>query len=129
MRRLCGAALVLALGLVVSGCGPRKPFTGPTVDAFNGRLTHDGKPVSFPDGESVMLEVYHQTGEKFGIPIRPDGTFRIGWMPIGKYSAMLMRERKSARGAPASRYNIPGGFTIEDGKTEYSIELGKGWQP
>ena len=129
MRRLCRAALISALGLVVAGCGQKKSFDGPTVDAFNGRLAQDGKPVTFPEGESVTLEVYHETGRKFGIPIKPDGTFKIGWMPIGKYSVMLMREKKEGRGAPASRYNVPGGFVIEDGKTEYTIELGKGLQP
>jgi hypothetical protein len=126
---LAGMTLILGLGLVIGGCGPRKSFNGPTVDAFTGRLTHDGKPVTFPEGGKVMLEVYHETGEKYGIPIQTDGSFKIGWMPIGKYGATLLRSNKEERGPPTKRYNVPGGFTVEAGKTEYTIELGKGWQP
>jgi hypothetical protein len=129
MRTLGGVALLLGLGLAVAGCGPRKSFDGPTVDAFTGRLTHDGQPVTFPDNEKVTLEVYHETGRSFLIPIKPDGSFEIGWMPIGKYSATLLRGNKDVRGPPAKRHNVPGGFKVEDGKTEYTIELGKGWQP
>src|SRR5579883_2486168 len=99
MRQLRDTIVILGLGFIVAGCGPKKPFDGPTVDAFVGRLTHDGKPVTFSEGQSVTLEVYHETGRKFGIPIHPDGSFTIGWMPIGKYSAILMRENKQARGA------------------------------
>jgi hypothetical protein len=123
-----GVVLILGLGLGLSGCSSKKPFDGPTVDAFNGRLTHDGKPVTFPDNEKVTLEVYHETGRPFGIPIQSDGSFKIGWMPIGKYSAALLRGNKEGRGPPTNRYNVPGGLTIEDGKTEYTIELGKGWK-
>jgi hypothetical protein len=53
-------------------------------------------------------------------------------MPIGKYSAMLIREKKAAagsRGPPRDMYNIPDGFIIEEGKTEYTIELGPNWKP
>jgi hypothetical protein len=63
------------------------------------------------------------------IPIQRDGSFKIGWMPIGKYSATLLRSNKEGRGPPEKRHNIPGGLMIEDGKTEYTIELGKGFQP
>jgi hypothetical protein len=129
MRIQGGVALVLLLGLGLCGCGPKKPFDGPTNDAFNGRLTHNGQPVSFPESEKVRLEVYHETGRSFLIPIQPDGSFQIGWFPIGKYSAMLTRQEKEARGGPGKRHNVPGGFTVEAGKTEYSIELGQGWRP
>jgi hypothetical protein len=128
MRGWFRLALILGLGGLTAGCGPRKSFDGPTVDAFTGRLAHDGKPVSFPEGEQVEVRVHHEKGESFDIPIRPDGSFQIGWMPIGKYSATLLRENKQERG-PAKRYTIPGGLTIEAGKTEYTIELGKNWKP
>jgi hypothetical protein len=127
MRTQGRVILLLLLGL--SGCGPKKSFDGPTVDAFVGQLTHDGKPVTFPEGGEVILEVYHETGVKYGIPIAADGSFKIGWMPIGKYSATLLRSNKEERGRPTKRYNVPGGFTVEDGKTQYAIELGKGWKP
>jgi hypothetical protein len=120
-------ALLLLLGL--SGCGSKKSFDGPTVDAFIGRLTRNGQPVTFPETEKVRLEVFHETGQSFLIPIQPDGSFKIGWMPIGKYSAALLRGNKDAKGPPAKRHNIPGGLQIEDGKTEYTIELGKSYQP
>jgi hypothetical protein len=127
MRTLRGVALIL--GMVVAGCGPKKPFDGPTVDAFTGRLTRDGKAVTFLETEKVSLEVIHQTGERYGIPIKPDGSFQITWMPIGAYSATLLRSNKEARGPATNRYNVPGGLTIEAGKTEYTIELGKDWKP
>jgi len=120
--------LTIALAAVTTGCGPRKPFDGPTVDAFNGRLIHDGKPVSFPAEETVQLKLFHEKGESFGIPIEPDGSFKIGWMPIGKYSANLVRMR-AGPGGPPKNYTVPGGLTIEDGKTEYVVELGKAWRP
>ena len=126
MRVRTGVALLVA-GLGLPACGPSKSFDGPTVDAFTGRLVHNGQPVTFPDTEKVRLEVYHETGRSFLIPIQPDGSFKIGWMPIGKYTATLLRGSQDGRG-PAKRHNVPGGLTIEDGKTEYTIELGKGWQ-
>jgi hypothetical protein len=128
MRMLFGILLIMPLGLVAAGCGPRKSFDGPTVDAFTGRLTHNGQPVSFAAGEKVQVDLFHEKGQKFGIPIQPDGSFQIGWMPIGKYSAMLIRENNQERGGPR-RYNIPGGLAIEAGKTDYTIELGKDWTP
>jgi hypothetical protein len=126
--------LIVALGAVAVSWGcARKPFDGPTVDAFNGRLTRKGEPVSFPAEEKVTLKVIlHRKGESFGIPIQPDGTFKIGWMPIGKYSAMLIRENKAPaerRGPPQNMYNVPNGFAIEEGQTEYLIELGSNWKP
>jgi hypothetical protein len=124
--------LVLAVSAVAYGCA-RKPFHGPTVDAFNGRLTRKGEPVSFPEKEKPILKVFHEKGKSFGIPIEPDGTFQIGWMPIGKYSAMLIRENKASadrRGPPQTMYHVPNGFAIEEGKTEYLIiELGPDWKP
>jgi len=129
MRRSTGFLAVAMSGLVVAGCA-KKPFDGPTVDAFTGKLTQDGKLVTMAPGDDVTLQViHHDTGKQFGIPIKPDGTFQIGWMPIGKYSALLKREpRAGTRGGPKI-YNVPDGFAIEAGKTEYTIELGKGWKP
>jgi hypothetical protein len=127
MRVVFRAALVLLLGLAVVGC--KKRFDGPTIDACNGKLVQDGKPVSFPEGEQVLLQVFHEKGQSFGIPIQPDGSFKIGWMPVGKYSAMLTRQGKVLKGSPQNRYSVPGGLTIQDGKLEYTIDLGKGWKP
>ena len=95
LRRLLVAVLVV--GSASWGCTP-KPYDLPTVDAFNGRLTHNGKPVSFTPEENTTLKVFHEKARAFGIPIQPDGTFKIGWMPIGKYAAMLIRDTKKREG-------------------------------
>jgi hypothetical protein len=128
MRVLCGVALTLGLGLAVAGCGPRKSFDGPTVDAFTGRVTHLGKPVTVPENEKVSLTLFHEKAQSFIIPVQPDGSFQIGWMPIGKYSVLLNRESTKDR-APPRKSSVHGGLTIEAGKTDYTIELGKAWQP
>jgi hypothetical protein len=130
---LVGVVLMAALG-----CSPGKTFNGPTVDAFTGKLVADGQPVSFPPGEKTILRLYHQpTAKSWGIPIQSDGTFKIGWMPIGPYTAML--ERPSAAGGHAgpgrqgggrmNRHLLPDTFSIVEGKTEYTIDLGKGYKP
>jgi hypothetical protein len=128
MRVWSCAALLAGLALAAGGCGPRKSYDGPTVDSFTGKLTHDGKDVSFPESEEVTLQVAHEKGQRFGVPIQPDGSFKVTWMPIGTYAAILERAKKGQVGPP-SRYGVPGGLKIEAGKTEYTIELGKGWKP
>src|SRR5262249_41835246 len=124
MRWFLSLVLLAGLGLANTGCGSSKPVDGPTVDAFVGQGTPHGKPVSFPEGEQVTMMLYHEKGQSFGIPLKSDGTFKIGWMPIGKYSVTIEREPKGAKGAP-SKQNVPGGLTIQEGKTQYTIELGK----
>jgi hypothetical protein len=126
MRCVTTVALAAVLGLA-AGCAEKK-FDGPTVDSFTGRVVKDGKPVSMPAGESVQLKLVHTSAQSFGIPLQQDGTFKIGWMPIGKYSAILIRQRDGGKGGP-NMYNVPGGFEIVEGKTEYAIELGKNWKP
>lgn len=130
MRTLRCLFLLLGLGIMAGGCGPRKPFNGPTVDSFTGKLTHDGKPITIPAEDKVQLKLFHEKGESFGIPIQSDGSFKIGWMPLGKYSATLIRERAGtgAKKGPQTA-TIPSGLTVEQGKTEYTIELGKAWKP
>lgn len=127
MRCIRIVALAVAIGWLTTGCAEKK-FDGPTVDAFTGRVVGAGKAVSFPAGESVQLKVIHEKAQSFGIPLQQDGSFKIGWMPIGKYSAILIRQKEGGKGGP-SMYNVPGGFEIVDGKTEYEIELGKNWKP
>ncbi len=120
--------VVLALAGFLCGCNS-KPYKGPTVDAFTGRLTHEGKPVRFPDDEKIILRLFfHEKGGMMGIPIQQDGTFQIGWMPLGTYSAVLIRQKTGSRGGQIM-HNIPGNFKIEEGKTEYTIELGPQWKP
>jgi len=115
MRMRAAAVLITGLSLSVLGCGPKKSFSGPTVDAFTGRLVHNGQPVTFPEGDKVLLEVRHETGRPFTIQIQADGSFKVGWMPIGKYPVVaLLRSSGEGRAPVAKRYNIPGGLTIED---------------
>lgn len=129
MRPISRIIAAVLLPLFALGCHSGKTFDGPTVDAFTGRLVADGKPVSFPPGEQVILRMYHQpTAKSWGIPIQPDGSFKIGWMPIGKYSSVLERPPRTHRGGPI-RYVLPNPMSIVDGQTEYTIDLGKGYKP
>jgi hypothetical protein len=131
MRTTNRLVLTFCLGLAVVGCGKdRGGFQGPTVDAFHGKVTHNGNPVKFAPTEDVQLTVYHDSGRQFGIPLSTEGTFQIGWMPIGKYAMMLEREPKNpGKGPTKLRYSVPGSLIIEDGKKDYVIELGKDFKP
>jgi len=134
MRTINGLLLTLGLGLLVVGCTPGKSYKGKTVDKFVGKLTQNGEPVSFPGDQKAQLEVHlHESAYSLGIPIKEDGTFDIGWMPVGKYSAMLIwqpADRGKKRGPAMSRYNLPeDSLTIEEGKTAYVVELGKDFKP
>lgn len=130
MRTINGLLLTLGLGLLVGCTSHSKTYPGKTVDKFVGALTYNGGPVNFPADQKAQLEVHlHESAYSLGIPIKEDGTFDIGWMPVGKYSVMLMWQPGDGgkkRGPGLSRYNLPeDSLTIEDGKTEYVIELGK----
>jgi hypothetical protein len=130
MRIMSVLIFTLGLGWLV-GCNQQhKTFDGPTVDAFNGKLVHNGKSVTLPNTETVELKLIYEKGDTFGVPIKSDGSFQIGWMPIGKYTAMLIREKNqgASKGGP-NMYTVPGGFEIVSGKTEYEVELGKNWKP
>ena len=132
MRTINRLVLTFCLGLAVFGCTDRRGgYEGPTVDAFHGRVTHNGNPVKFAEDEEVQLSVFHESGRQFGIPLTADGTFEIGWMPIGKYAMMLERtaQNSTKKGPAMTRYNVPDGLTIEDGKKDYVIELGKDFKP
>ena len=123
--------LTFCLGLAVFGCtNKRGGYEGPTVDAFHGKVTHNGKPVKFAENEA-RLNLYHESGQQFGIPLKADGTFEIGWMPIGKYAIMLERiaQNPAKKGPQKTMYNVPDGLTIEEGKRDYVIELGKHFKP
>ena len=98
------------------------------MDAFSGQVVHNGQPVTFARDNEQIIVFYSEEGVEFGVPIKADGTFSIGWMPVGKQHLVL--ERFSKGGGANSKYGIPGGMTIETGKTSgYTIELGKGWKP
>ena len=134
MRVLPGFVLIGGLVLAAAGCGYGRPkyYEGPTVEAFSGQVTQAGKPVTFPEDEEVIVRLTTLEGAKtFGVPIKADGTFSIGWMPIGKMAARLERGPKdpAKQVGPPRGYAIPGGLTIEPGKTTgYTVELGKGWK-
>ena len=132
MRTINRLVLTLCLGLAVLGCTTDRKggHVGPTVDAFHGKVTHDGKPVTFAEDEA-QLKLMHEKGQQFGIPLKADGTFEIGWMPIGKYAVMLERvpQNPVEKGPPKIMHNVQGGLTIEEGKTVYVIELGKDFKP
>ena len=131
MRTINRLVLTFCLGLAVFGCAKdRGGYEGPTVDAFHGKVTQNGKPVKFAENEEVQLRVFHEGGRQFGIPLTADGTFEIGWMPIGKYAMMLERTPQNAgKGPSKTRYSVPDSLTIEAGKKDYVIELGKDFKP
>jgi hypothetical protein len=128
MRALSIGALAAVLFAAALGCERRSTYDGPTIDKFGGKVVADGKSVQFPENETVQLKLFHEKGQSFNVPIGQDGTFSIGWMPTGKYSATLLRAKPTQKGAP-SQYGVPGGMTIADGQTEYTVELGKNWKP
>jgi len=130
MRTINRLVLTVCLGLAAFGCSNNKGgYEGPTVNAFHGKVTHNGNPVTFAENEEPQLSLFHEKGQQFGVPLKADGTFQIGWMPTGKYSMMLERQSPGKKGATKTRYSVPGGLTIEDGKKDYVVELGKGWKP
>jgi hypothetical protein len=108
---------LVACGLALAGCSGRSGF-----DGFVGRVTQNGAPVTVPEGSGIMLKVWHESGTSFLIPLDTEGKFKIGWMPIGKYSMML--EAPSRGKGPPMKQSVEGELNIEAGKTEYTIELG-----
>jgi hypothetical protein len=133
MRTINRLVVSVCLGLAVFGCSKSNDkggYEGPTVDAFHGRVTQNGSPVKFAENEEAQLTLFHEKGQQFGIPLTADGTFQIGWMPTGKYSMMLERTAQiPKKGATKTRYNVPDGLTVEEGKKDYVIELGKNFKP
>ena len=128
MTRLASLTIVCIL---FTGCGPGAVEYEETTDAFIGSVVHNGDPVSFPN-EAVLNLVHHGTSDRFGIPLKADGSFVIGWMPTGNYSVELKTRRPNvdpkSGGAPGI-FNVPGGLTIEKDVNEYKIELGDKWKP
>ena len=69
-----------------AGCppsaGPNQYYNGPTIPAFSVRVVQDGKPVTFPEDEEVIVQCAltegKGIGKSFGVPIQPDGTCSIG---------------------------------------------------
>ena len=129
-RRGVGGVVIIGVALGLAGCGKDKEKS---IKTFTGQLTQDGKPVTFPEGQDTTLWVVHEGGRLSGeIPIKPDGSFSIGKMPLGKYGLVLERSGATpgGKGGPSRRkYPVPGGLTLEEGKTEYTVELGKDFKP
>src|SRR5262245_25616919 len=108
MRTINRLVVTCCLGLAVFGCNNNKGgYTGPTVNAFHGKVTHNGNPVKFAESEGAQLSLFHEKGQQFGIPLKADGTFEIGWMPTGKYSMMLERIVQTPnKAATKTRYSL-----------------------
>jgi hypothetical protein len=125
MRTRCGLVVIIGVALGLAGCGDSEK----SIKTFTGQLTQDGKPVTFPQGQDTTLLVVHEGGRLSGeVPIKPDGSFSIGKMPVGKYHLVLERSGATPGGKGGrsrSKYTVPGGLTLEEGKTEYTVELGK----
>jgi len=130
MRVKTAMASVLSIMLLSAGCGPGPAQYGETTDAFVGRLVQNGKPITVPDGAKLNL-THDKTYHRFGIPLNSDGSFTIGWMPTGNYSAELIWMKQATKdnaSASQQRYNVPNGLVIEKDTKQYGIELGKGWK-
>ncbi len=121
--------ILLTFGGVSAGCAKSDKPAGPVVDSFTGSVVADGKPVSFPPADQVEIMLFSDKGSQMRVPIGPDGTFKLGWMPVGKHTATLTR-MKSVEGKKGGQttHTIPGGLDIVEGKTGYTIELGKGFK-
>jgi hypothetical protein len=126
---MCGLVVIIGVALGLAGCGDNDKQK--YIKTFTGQLTQDGKPVTFPEGTTLL--VIHEGGRlSGGVPIKPDGSFNIGKMPVGKYGLVLERSGATpgGKGGPSrSKYPVPGGLTLEEGKTEYTVELGKDFKP
>ena len=114
---------------LAAGCAKSDKPNVPVVDSFTGSVVFDGKPVKFPADDQVEIMLFSEKGSQMRVPISAEGTFKLGWMPVGKHSATLTR-MKSVEGKKGGQtsHNIPGGLDIVEGKTEYTIELGKGFK-
>jgi hypothetical protein len=114
--------------LLFAGCGPAPADYGETTEAFEGKIVQNGKPVTLPDG-AILNVTQNSTYHRFGIPLNSDGTFKIGWMPVGKYSLELIWVRESATGQSSQqRYNVPNELVIEKETKPNEIELGTKWK-
>lgn len=122
--RFC-AVLMLALTATAFGCNSRE-YSGPTVEKFTGTVTHNGKQITLKPEERLTIQMRHESGQTFGIPIQPNGTFEIGWMPLGHYDLIAEKHKDGQRGGP-SKTGV-GSFQVMNGKTDYTIELGKSWK-
>ena len=133
MRLLSTFTLAATLALL-AGCEPKSEITGPTVTQFSGKVVIDGKPVAIKSGDRVVLFLIDKMGQSYGIPVNADATFSVGKMPISKYSVQVrvdpapVTSEKGSRAAPQRVTNVPAGFEIVEGQTEYTVELGKGFK-
>jgi hypothetical protein len=139
MRMFKNVLAVAVFGLTCAGCTPRATFDGPKVNAFTGQVVQNGQPISFaPDSHATLEVIQTEKAYRFNIPLAENGTFKIGWMPIGKYEVFLNKDMETDTGQGTRRkrpmiigagYHLPEPLMIEDGKTEYTIELGKDYKP
>jgi len=123
-----------AILAALAGCEPKSEITGPTVTQFSGKVMIGGKLASIKSGDRVVLLLIDKMGQSYGIPISADATFSVGKMPISKYSVQVrvdpapVTSEKGSRAAPQRVTNVPAGFEIVEGQTEYAVELGKGFK-
>ena len=108
MRMLLGLVLMAGLAWTAVGCryGPKPYYEGPTVAAFSGQVLQDGKPVTFPEDEEVIVKFTVIEGDKLaGRPVseswrhvmRPNEALQ----PTGA-AMMVPRRMLALRAAPAA---------------------------
>lgn len=125
------STLVLSLLLPTVGCQKEPVGYGETTKSFIGAVVKEGNAITLPQDARLDL-VHDETYSRFGIPLQQDGTFKIGWMPIGKYSGELVWLKGAVGGDPnpsLEHFKVPNGLVIEKDKTEYTVDLGSKWEP
>ena len=129
MKRIANLLVILAMGALLQGCPPPKGAEGPT-EEFKGQITAAGEPVSFTPEEQAKLQVVrHGNGERFGVIVKEDGTFNVEWMPVDTYTVMLERYKAQEGGrSPIPVVENLENLVIEEGKKEYTVDLGENWK-
>lgn len=126
--RIVKLSTIVVIAASFVGCGPSAADYGETTKAFVGHVVQNGKPITLPE-DSRLNVTQNSTYHRFGIPLKQDGSFTIGWMPVGAYSVELIWIRQSATGSTSQeRYGVPHDLVIEKEPKEYEIELGQKWK-
>lgn len=123
------AALILGV-LIIAGCGGGR--TADTGLRLSARITSGGQPVEIPPGEEVTVSLMSSAGKRHILYRQPDDTFVWPRLDIdgpalkpGAYYVMIARSGRPGKGSTPP--STPDRLTIEDGRLEYAIEVGKTW--
>jgi hypothetical protein len=135
MRIVSVFLLLSPIVLAATGCGgePKGGFTydGKYLDSFSGQLVQDGKPITVPEGTSLQMMREGDGTMSFNVIPKTDGSFSGGKVALGYYKPCLDLPKKSGpkgQGAGSGKFFLPGEVILEEGKTNYTIDVGKDWK-